>query len=84
MHRIILAAVLFAAALIAAWSGTASAETVYATRAMNPKSDGFTPGVVRAGSREANTGVQPTCRVIVANFQYPDGTVRRESKTKCD
>lgn len=73
---------MIAIALLAA--GPAGAETVYATRAMNPKGDGFTPGVVRAGSREANTGVQPKCQTVTANFGYADGRVVRETKTRCD
>lgn len=77
MHRLMIAAVLLAAS-------PAGAETVYATRAMNPRLDGFTLGVVPAGSKHANTGIQPTCRVIVADFRYPDGRVVRESKTRCD
>lgn len=78
MHKLIIAA-----ALITTVS-SASAETVYATRAMNPKLDGFTAGVTPAGARQANTGVQPTCRNVVGTFRYPDGTVRTESKQRCD
>lgn len=72
-----------AAVIIAAAAGAAQAETVYATRAMNPKLDGFTPGVTPVGRREANKGVPPKCETITAMFQYPDGTMKRESKERC-
>lgn len=75
---------LIAATLLVTVAAPAVAETVYDTRAMNPKLDGFTPGVRPAGAAQANTGQQPTCRQVTADFRYPDGSVRRESKTKCD
>ena len=78
MYRLMIAAVLLAAA------GPAGAETVVATRAMNPRLDGFTPGITPAGRRGPNTGIAPTCSVVTANFQYPDGSVRRESKQRCE
>lgn len=78
MHRLLIAAVLIAAA------GPAGAETVYATRAMNTKLDGFTAGLTPVGQIEPNRSTRLTCRTVTGDFRYPDGRVVKESKQRCD
>jgi hypothetical protein len=78
MHKLIIVAVLIAAA------GPAGAETVVATPQMNRKIDGVTPGVTPVGALSPNRAEPMKCQVIAGNFRYPDGSVKRETMTRCE
>jgi hypothetical protein len=79
-----------AAVLIAATVTTAAADSgsnfraVRGTPEMNYKMDRVTPGVTPIGAKAPNDDRRAKCEQITANFGYPDGSVKRQTMTRCD
>jgi hypothetical protein len=81
---------LLTAALVLAVTVPAMADSgrgfraVVATPEMNRKMDGVTPGVTPVGAKVPNDGRRAKCETVTGNFAYLDGTVRRQSMSRCE